>query len=446
MYQSHRDRIHLKAPGSWINDPNGFIYYRGQYHLFYQYFPYAPVWGTMHWGHAVSDDLVNWEHKGVALFPTKYGDQNGCFSGSAIENEGRMHLFYTGIHYRQPNPDNIHNCLENDFDACQMRLISEDGIHFDNFNEKCVVIPCLTNPRLGDRADTRDPKVWRGKKGWYMVLGSRTAEERGKLLLYRSDNLEDWTFAGSVTKENEFGSVWECPDYFETGGRGVLIFSPMRFLEIGKEMTSQTVCMTAAFDEDSGSMTLSDTYQYLDYGLDLYAAQSTEDAQGRRVVVAWLRMPEAVDGKWSGMFCLPRVVEVKNGHIYFRVHPNVEMQYTRSVSSVEEADPVGYRVSLELEAGKEINIGGYRIYRENRRICTDRTAVFGTYENYRTKVSTPEIKEGNRLDIYVDENLIEVYVNQGEYVISNTVYGLSRDVTAPPGVAVKIETLDREEK
>ena len=212
------------------------------------------------------------------------------------------------------------------------------------------------------------------------------------------------------------------------------------------DLRDRTGIIQLAFDEDSGSMTLSDTYQYLDYGLDLYAAQSTEDAQGRRVVVAWLRMPEAVDGKWSGMFCLPRVVEVKNGHIYFRVHPNVEMQYTRSVSSVEEADPAGYRVSLELEAGKEINIGGYRIYRENRRICTDRTAVFGTYENYRTKFSTPEIKEGNRLDIYVDENLIEVYVNQGEYVISNTVYGLSRDVTAPPGVAVKIETLDREEK
>ena len=58
-----KDTLHLKAPGNWINDPNGFIYYQGMYHLFYQYFPYAPVWGTMHWGHAVSDDLVNWEHR-----------------------------------------------------------------------------------------------------------------------------------------------------------------------------------------------------------------------------------------------------------------------------------------------------------------------------------------------------------------------------------------------
>ena len=79
-----RQNIHLKCPGGWINDPNGFIYYKGKYHLFYQYFPYAPQWGRMHWGHAVSDDLAHWEHVGVALYPSKYNDADGCFSGSAV--------------------------------------------------------------------------------------------------------------------------------------------------------------------------------------------------------------------------------------------------------------------------------------------------------------------------------------------------------------------------
>ena len=83
-----RDRLHLRAPGNWMNDPNGFIYFQGKYHLFYQYFPYAPVWGTMHWGHAVSEDLVHWEHLGTALFPTKAYDQNGVFSGSGLEKDG----------------------------------------------------------------------------------------------------------------------------------------------------------------------------------------------------------------------------------------------------------------------------------------------------------------------------------------------------------------------
>ena len=110
-----RHTLHLKAPGNWINDPNGFIYYKGRYHLFYQYFPYAPVWGTMHWGHAVSRDLVHWEHLGAALFPTRYEDQNGCFSGSALEHEGKLYLYYTGIHYDMPDQANIHTCLNDEF-------------------------------------------------------------------------------------------------------------------------------------------------------------------------------------------------------------------------------------------------------------------------------------------------------------------------------------------
>lgn len=79
-----KDTLHIKAPGNWINDPNGFIYYQGTYHLFYQYFPYAPEWGTMHWGHAVSEDLLHWTHLGVALYPTKPYDRNGVFSGLSL--------------------------------------------------------------------------------------------------------------------------------------------------------------------------------------------------------------------------------------------------------------------------------------------------------------------------------------------------------------------------
>ena len=84
VFYMKKDILHLKAPGNWINDPNGFIYFKGKYHLFYQYFPYAPVWGTMHWGHAVSEDLIHWEHLGIALFPTKAYDQNGASGKHAI--------------------------------------------------------------------------------------------------------------------------------------------------------------------------------------------------------------------------------------------------------------------------------------------------------------------------------------------------------------------------
>ena len=139
-------RIHAKAPDNWVNDPNGLIYYKGYYHLFYQYFPYAPRWGTMHWGHAVSRDLVNWEHRGIALFPTKRGDENGCFSGSAVEKDGRLCLIYTGVRYEPADPEDIHVSFNEQFESCQMMISSEDGFHFDNWKDKEMVLPPLTDP------------------------------------------------------------------------------------------------------------------------------------------------------------------------------------------------------------------------------------------------------------------------------------------------------------
>src|SRR5699024_10566078 len=108
----NKQRLHLKAPDNWVNDPNGFIFYKGYYHLFYQYFPYGPRWGTMHWGHAVSKDLVNWEHRGLALYQSRKKDRNGCFSGSAVESNGKMYLFYTGGRYDDVDPSDLQLCVD----------------------------------------------------------------------------------------------------------------------------------------------------------------------------------------------------------------------------------------------------------------------------------------------------------------------------------------------
>ena len=435
------NKIHLKAPGNWINDPNGFIYYKGNYHLFYQYFPYAPRWGTMHWGHAVSKDMVSWEHQGVALFPTRYEDQNGCFSGSAIEHDGSLYLFYTGVHYNKANPDDIHKCLDDAFDASQMMITSGDGFHFDNFHGKKVIIPPITDENIGDITHTRDPKVWRGKDAWYMIVGSKTPDDKGKLLFYKSENLSGWELVNTASKEGGFGWMWECPDYFETEGGKVLVISPIGLLKEEELEGNQTICMPVAFEEATCTMEIPESYQYLDYGLDLYAPQSTQDEEGRRVLIAWLRMPEAVDGKWNGMFCIPRVVEVKNGHIYFRVHPNIEKRYTRRIRHAEQADSAGYRVSFEIEDGETVSIGGYKISRKGNQICTDRNGVFPKHTNFRMQCATPEVKEGFHLDVYVDANLIEVFVNNGEYVISNAVYGLSNEICTGDMEKLQITTL-----
>lgn len=426
------NKIHLKSPGNWINDPNGFIYYKGVYHLFYQYFPYDLMWGTMHWGHAVSKDLVHWEHQGIAVFPSIYEDQNGCFSGCAVECEGRMHLFYTGARYLKTSHRNIHISLDEQFESAQLTIVSDDGVHFDNFNNKHVIIPVIENSDIGDKVHTRDPKVWRGKNAWYMILGSTINKEKGRLLFYRSENLYDWTFINSVSGGCSFGWMCECPDYFETAGGKVLMFSLMDV-----EKDSQTICTLVEFDEETCTMKITNDYQYFDYGMELYATQSTLDAKGRRVLVSWLRMPKAVDGKWIGMASIPRIVEVENGHIYFRIHPDVDNQFNQKVNSIVEP-AAGYKISAELSDGDEINIGGYKVFRRGNHICTDKTDVAAGKDGEQLQFQTPTVREGFFVDIYVDPNLIEVFVNNGEYAISNYVYGLGNYIKADKMQNVKI--------
>lgn len=420
-------KIHFKAPNCWINDPNGFIWYKGWYHLFYQCFPYSAHWGRMHWGHAVSKDLVNWEEKGIALFPSKTDDRSGCFSGSAIEYKDKMYIYYTGVNYTEEDPENINCCINDTFTAAQLMITSEDGMKFDNITDKKTVIPPIEDKKIGDKNHTRDPKVWRGKDAWYMVLGS-TVDKNGRLLFYKSSDLKTWQYLNYCEKDG-FGWMWECPDFFEIDGKGVTIFSPMGFFNDGNGYDSVAVCMLSSFDENTGKMELSEDYQLFDYGIDLYAPQSTTDKDGNRVVIAWARMPEAViteKGEWCGMMCIPRIVDVKNNHVYIRPHTNVKNSFVTKLSAPKKS---GYMLKTTLKNGESINVGGYVIKRENDKITTDRSKVFNIKGNYRLIAETPVINDGYELEIYVDEHLVEVFINNGEYVISNVVYGLTEEIT-----------------
>lgn len=420
-------KIHFKAPNCWINDPNGFIWYKGRYHLFYQCFPYSAHWGRMHWGHAVSTDLVNWEEKGIALFPSKTDDRSGCFSGSAIEYKDKMYIYYTGVNYTEEDPENINCCIDDTFTAAQLMITSEDGMKFDNITDKKTVIPPIEDKKIGDKNHTRDPKVWRGKDAWYMVLGS-TVDKNGRLLFYKSSDLKTWQYLNYCEKDG-FGWMWECPDFFEIDGKGVTIFSPMGFFNDGNGYDSVAVCMLSSFDENTGKMELSENYQLFDYGIDLYAPQSTTDEDGNRVVIAWARMPEAIiteKGEWCGMMCIPRIVDIKNNHVYIRPHTNVKNSFVTKLSAPKKS---GYMLKTTLKNGESINVGGYVIKRENDKITTDRSEVFNIKGNYRLIAETPVINDGYELEIYVDEHLVEVFINNGEYVISNVVYGLTEEIT-----------------
>lgn len=422
----NRDTLHVKAPGNWINDPNGFIYYKGRYHLFYQHFPYAPVWGTMHWGHAVSEDLVHWEHLPVAIFPSKIYDRNGIFSGSALVKEDKLYLYYSAVRYLEEHPDNIHVSPNDRFETSQAMIISKDGVQFDNFNGKRMIIPISSDEEAADKIHTRDPKVWQYKDSYYMALGSTLHGKQGKILFYKSEDAIAWSYLTSYQDER-FGTILECPDLFPAGGGHVFLGSPMEIMKDGLEYSQHAVCAIADFEEVSCEIKTLGTFQFVDYGLDLYAPQTNVDKEGRRVMIAWIRMPQAVKANdrpdWNGMMCVPRVVEVRNGHIYFTVHPNVNECFSKVITDIKMIDyEKPFRLKVSLKPGEQLDIGGYKIWNKDDCIKTDRLEVFLGLKGYRMQSSTPKLYGKYELDIFVDSNLIEIFINEGQYVISQAVY------------------------
>ncbi len=426
-----KNTLHLKAPGNWLNDPNGFIYYKGKYHLFYQHFPYAPVWGTMHWGHAVSEDLVHWEHQDIALFPTKEYDKNGVFSGSALEKEGRLFLYYSAVRYLETDREDIHRAVKDRYETSQAMLISEDGLHFDNWGAKRQILPVSRDEALAHRTHTRDPKVWREGECYYMALGSTFLEKEGRVLFYRSLDGERWEYA-SQCRDERLGRIVECPDVFRLGDRDVFLASLMYVGRAQEGYEHLSVCGLAEFDRKTCELTLPGELRLVDYGKDLYAPQTALDEDGRRVMIGWMRMPGAVEGEekpWNGMMCLPRVVEEKDGHIFFRVHPQADRAFSEKCqeSRLLPGD-APCRIRTTLGEGESLDIGGFLIRMEEGCVRTDRSRVFRGFSGAALDCAAPKSPGRCSLDIFVDPNLIEVFINDGEYVISNVVYGLGNHI------------------
>ncbi|WP_296880117.1 glycoside hydrolase family 32 protein [Thomasclavelia sp.] len=422
-----RPKYHLCAPANWINDPNGFIYYQGNYHLFYQHFPYENRWGTMHWRHAISKDLINWQDLGIALYPTKDYDANGCFSGSSIEVDGKMYLYYTSVKYTKFNPENVHTTLTGDeFLSSQSMLISEDGFTFDNLNNKKMIIPVFKDGEIGHPVHTRDPKVWKHGDYYYIVLCSKYLDENnnynGQLLFYRSLDGLNWEYLNNY-RGIKYGDMWECPDIFEVNDQYILIMSPERTNQEG--YPSHGRITTINFDHQNCDLEITGDLNYLDLGLDLYAPQTAVDQEGRRIYVAWMRMPEADEENWIGLITYPRVITYRNNHIYTNIHPNVDNFFTTKTAAFDPLKPC--KITASLKSGDYLNIGGYQISFDSK-LTVDRSLVYPDGGGLK-KLSSPKLDQCD-LKIFYDQHIIEIYINNGEYVLSNIVYNLQDTLTS----------------
>ena len=298
----YRPNYHFSTPVGWLNDPNGFIYFRGEYHLFYQFYPYKPQWGSMHWGHVKSKDLVTWEELPTALSPSEWYDDHeagGCFSGTTIEKDGKLFAFYTGTSFQN-----------GEFVQTQCLATSEDGINFEKYENN----PIVKNSTPNVKNDMfRDPKVWEKDGMYYMIIGV-SISNKGNAMLYQSADLYNWELRGPlVSYDNDLGTMWECPDIFDLDNKTVLIFSPMGYSE------KTTVYLIGELNYKTGQFEFEKEGR-LDFGYDYYAPQTTIDNKNRRLVVAWQNGwawmpwwkdfgPTEIDG-WCGSMSLPKVMRL----------------------------------------------------------------------------------------------------------------------------------------
>lgn len=443
-----RPDFHLCARTGWMNDPNGFSYYAGKYHMFYQYHPYDSHWGPMHWGHAVSEDLLHWEYLPAALAPDEFYDRDGCFSGSAIElPDGKQLLMYTGV-FKEPQRNG---------GFCERQtqcLAVGDGVDYEKYADN-PVLDEKDLPQGGSKYDFRDPKMWRRKDGTYCcVIGNRPADGSGQILLYTSPDAFHWSFKKVlIANNNRIGKMWECPDFFELDGKWVLLTSPQDMLPEGFEYHNGngTLCVIGDFDETTDSFT-ERCHQSIDYGIDFYAPQTVLTKDGRRVMIGWMQnwdtcSMRAPEQPWFGQMSLPRELHIKNGRLF--QNPIRELDELRCNKTAHSDVNFSGTISLEGIQGRRIDMeltlrpGDAEDIYQKFAVRFAQNDTYHTSLSFRPRESILKIDRkfsGSRraiihqrrslvnsekgclkMRLILDRFSVEVFVNDGEQVLSSVI-------------------------
>jgi beta-fructofuranosidase len=343
-----RPQFHLLPSRNWMNDPNGPIYWKGHYHMFFQFNPGAAVWGDMHWAHAVSEDMIHWRHLPVALAPTPGGeDADGCFTGSAVDDRGTATILYTGVKTVSPDQATLRDGVQH-FREVQCLATSSDPELRTWTKLSHPVVQPPTDPHL---TGFRDPFLWREDENWFLGVGSGVYQQGGCVLLYRSKDLRHWEYlhplasgewTGKVSANPvESGEMWECPDFFPIGKKHVLLYA-----------TAGTVVWEVGELDPREHTFHSEKRGSLDSGA--YYAQKTQlDARGNRILWGWIpeTRPQAEFSAagWAGCMALPRVLSLNSdGVLEMRIAPELHSLRTKSFTvRQKQADPSPLTQSIE---------------------------------------------------------------------------------------------------
>ena len=429
---------HIQPHTGLLNDPNGFSYYNGKWHLFYQAYPFGPVHGVKSWYHMTSDDLVHWERNDYSLLPDSPFDSHGVYSGSAIPVDDKLFLMYTG------------NVRNEEWERSSYQL----GAWMDKkMQVQKVEKPLIEQPPSGYTHEFRDPQVFRYEDKYLMIMGAQTNDEKGAVLIYQSEKLRDWKLLGELHyTDEEMGFMVECPNLVFVDQQPILLFCPQgldKQIRSYQNIYPNMYVIGSTFNKDTRSIENPSELYNLDEGFDVYATQAFNAPDGRALSVGWIGLPEidypTFKEGWAHCLSIIKELTIKDGKLYQQPVKEMEGLRQEHVSLLPSRltnkgllyspNKNVYELKLDLDASVSgtISLFSDRDHTEGLKltfdakhatITMDRSHVGVSFAEEYGTVRTANVNNQDRLKlhIFVDNSVCEVFVNDGYRVMTSRVF------------------------
>lgn len=410
-------KYHIYPKSGLMNDPNGLAYFNGEYNFFYQWFPFEPNHGMKHWGHLTSKDLLNWDDKGIALTPNMEYEKNGCYSGNAIEKDGLLYLFYTA-NYK----------TESGKIPKQAVAIMDKAGHI----EKYINNPIIDGAPVDMTGEIRDPFVFRKDEKYYMLLGAKSKKEKGALLLYTSEDLLKWDYMGEISLPIDTGYMLECPSFIEVDGKDVMILSPMGLEkeELKYQNQFSTLYLVGKLDIENMKFDL-EYMDEVDSGFDFYASQVFYGKGNKPMMVSWFGCGEQdlpTDKEmWKHGLTMPHDLKLVENRLCNFVSEELNDLFNDKNefnSNIIKTKSNYYHIQFNMCKEDEntwVRFGNEDDYWELN-FDFDKNVIQLDRSNLKLKVDINNglkrcteglNKEEYKVDIYVDNSFVEVFINEG---------------------------------
>lgn len=445
--KTYKHMYHIFGKNGWVNDPNGSCYYDGKYHIFYQYAPDYPESALKYWGHVSSEDMIHWEDNGIALRPDIPQDKDGVYSGTAFCDDGKMELFYTGNVKHPGNHDYILTGREQNV----IYLSSDDGY---NFSEKELLMTNEDFPKsMG--LHVRDPKVWKENDKYYMFLGARSVDDKASMLFFESDDKKNWQLYKEYTPSAQLGYMFECPDYFEVDGVKAIGGCPqgmdsqeykfMNMYQSGYFILNETT-IHSSNEELEKDITVENFIEW-DMGFDFYAPQVFTTPEGKKIIIGWAGVPDApydnaksLEEGFEHSLTLFREISYDSDKKIFKTYPIKGYEELRKeekeVLLTDDKKKVTLDSSFDLEAKAT---GKAQIVFSDTEGNKDLVFAFkdGVCElkflnetGCKRDVRRAKVEKVENVRIFMDQSIIEIYVNGGEVVFTSRYYPNDDNIVA----------------